>query len=162
MAGHLTEYEGKRFRDAGREQDAGVEGAGGVAQAAMNDEHKPLLKKIRQILKDRVETVNVSQRLVDSAACVVTGENDLAPQLRRMLEAAGQELPVTKPVLEINVQHPLLARLSAESDEGRFSALSNIVLDHALLAEGVQLDNPADYVRRIHAFMLDESTADDG
>jgi molecular chaperone HtpG len=151
----LTEYDGKAFQDVGRGQFRLPDGDGEITQDAMNDEHKPLLKKIRKILKDRVETVNVSQRLVDSPACVVTGEQDLGPQLRRMLEASGQSLPESKPILEINVGHPLVRRLSAESDDARFTELSKIVLDHALLAEGTQLDNPADYVRRMNQYILD-------
>ena len=66
----------------------------------------------------------------------------------------GQELPESKPILEINISHPLVQRLSAESDSDRFDELSFIVLDHALLAEGAQLDNPADYVRRMNHFLL--------
>jgi molecular chaperone HtpG len=76
-----------------------------------------------------------------------------------MLEASGQELPESKPILEINVEHPLVTRLSGEADEGRFDALSNIVLDHALLAEGSQLPNPAEYVQRVNEFLLN---TDDG
>ena len=124
-------------------------------QDTLNDEHKPLLKKIRSKLKDRVESVNVSQRLVDSPACVVTAAQDLGPQLRRMLEASGQTVPESKPILEINVDHPLVARLSAEPDDRRFDELSNIVLDHALLAEGAQLGDPAEYVRRMNNYLLD-------
>jgi len=155
MVDHLPEFEGKTFHDVGRGQLALPDGEGEITQEAMNDENKPLLKKIRKILKDRVEAVNISRRLVNSPACVVTGEQDLAPQLRRMLEASGQELPETKPILEINIEHPLVLRLSAESDDTRFRELSNIVLDHALLAEGAQLSNPAEYVRRINQLLLE-------
>jgi molecular chaperone HtpG len=131
------------------------EAEGSITREAMDEEHKPLLKKMRQKLKDRVESVSVSQRLVDSPACVITADQDLTPQLRRMLEASGQALPESKPILEINIGHPLIARLSAESDEKRFDELSKIVLDHALLAEGAQLDNPADYVRRMNRYLLE-------
>ena len=151
----LPEFDGKTFQDVGRGQLTLPESDGEITQQAMNDEHKPLLKRIRKVLKDRVEAVNVSQRLVDSPACVVAGEQDLGPQLRRMLEAAGQDLPDSKPILEINISHPLVQRLSAETDGGKFDELSKIVLDHALLAEGAQLDNPADYVRRMNQFLLD-------
>jgi molecular chaperone HtpG len=75
-----------------------------------------------------------------------------------MLEASGQQLPESKPILEINIEHPLVLRLSAESDDERFSELSNIVLDHALLAEGAQLSNPAEYVRRINQLLLEIET----
>jgi molecular chaperone HtpG len=118
-----------------------------------------LLKKIRRVLKDRVETVNVSQRLVDSPACVVAGQDDLNPSLKRMLEASGQSLPETRPILEVNVGHPLLERLSAEADEERFDALSHIILDHALLAEGAQLENPAAYVGRMNRLLLELDSA---
>lgn len=158
MVDHLPEFEGKTFQDVGRGQLALPDGDGELSQNAMNDENKPLLKKIRKILKDRVETVNVSRRLVDSPACVVTGEQDLPPQLKRMLEAAGQKLPESKPILEINIRHPLVTRLSAEADDARFRELSNIVLDHALLAEGAQLSNPAEYVRRINQLLLEIET----
>ena len=114
-----------------------------------------MLKKITKALEDRVDAVKVSRRLVDSPACVVAGDNDLNPQLRRMLEASGQEMPASKPILEINIEHPLVDRLSNEADKGRFKDLSNIVMDHALLAEGSQLDNPAQYVQRMNKLLLD-------
>jgi len=155
MVDHLPEFEGKKFQDVGRGNLALPDGDGDITQQAINEEHKPLLKKIRNTLRDRVEAVQASRRLVNSAACVVAGEQDLAPQLRRMLEASGQELPATKPILEVNVGHPLVLRLSNEADDERFAELSNIVLDHALLAEGTQLANPADYVRRMNHVLLD-------
>ena len=161
MVDHFGEFEGKSFQDVGRGQLALPEGDGESTQEVMNDENKPLLKKIKRILKDRVEAVNVSQRLVDSPACVVTTEQDLTPQLRRMLEASGQQLPDSKPILEINIEHPLVTRLSAETNDKRFGDLSNIVLDHALLAEGAQLENPADYVQRMNRYLLDIEAGQD-
>jgi molecular chaperone HtpG len=155
MVDHFGEFDGKSFQDVGRGQLALPEGDGEMTQEVINDEHKPLLKKIKRILKDRVDTVNISQRLVDSPACVVTTEQDLTPQLRRMLEASGQQLPESKPILEINIEHPLVTRLSSETDDKRFGELSNIVLDHALLAEGAQLESPADYVQRMNRYLLD-------
>lgn len=155
MVDHLAEFDGKSFQDVGRGQLSLPDSDGKMTQDATNEEYKSLLKKIKRSLKDRVEAVNVSQRLVDSPACVVTSDQDLAPQLRRMLEASGQELPESKPILEINVEHPLVSRLSAETDDARFGELSKIVLDHALLAEGAQLENPADYVRRMNQYLLD-------
>ncbi len=157
----LAEFDGKQLVDIGRSALDLPEGDGALSQDAMNDEHKPLLKKIKSVLRDRVEAVNVSRRLVDSPACVVAGANDLNPQVRRMIEASGQSIPESKPILEINVDHPLVARLSSEADEERFDELSQIVLDHALLAEGSQLDNPAAYVHRMNKLLLDLESADD-
>ena len=151
----LAEYEGKALVDVGRsgldlpqddDADAGEDG---------NDEYDALLKRVKDVLSERVEAVNVSRRLVDSPACVVAADDDLNPQLRRMLEASGQQIPESKPILEINVEHPLVERLAAESDTERFGELSNIVLDHALLAEGSQLENPAAYVHRMNKLLLD-------
>jgi len=159
----LNEYEGKTLVDVGRADIELPEGEGKITQEAMDDEHKPLLKKVKKVLKARVEAVQVSRRLVESPACVVAGENELNPQLRRMLEASGQALPESKPILEINVEHPLVSRLSAETDDKRFGEIANIVLDHALLAEGSQLDNPAEYVKRMNALLLElDSSAASG
>ena len=159
----LPEYQGKRLVDVAREGLSLPEGDGGITQAAMNETHKPLLKKIKQVLKDRVEAVNVSRRLVESPACVVSGQDALSPQLQRMLEAGGQTVPESRPVLEINVEHPLVARLAAETDDARFGALSEIVLDHALLAEGSQLDDPAAYVSRMNRLLVElDSSAEPG
>ncbi|MGH7927275.1 MAG: molecular chaperone HtpG, partial [Candidatus Binatia bacterium] len=102
---YLPEFEGKALHDVGRGNLKLPDGDGEITQQAKNDEHKPFLKKLKKTLKERVEAVNVSSRLVDSPACVVAGEQDLTPQLRRMLEASGQKLPESKPHLEINVEH---------------------------------------------------------
>ena len=153
----LREYEGKTLVDAAS-ADLDLPDSGQISAEESEKAHKPLLKKVRRVLADRVETVNVSQRLVESPACVVTGADALSPQLKRMLEASGQVLPDAKPVLEINVDHPLVKQLDAETADERFAALANIVLDHALLAEGSQLDNPAEYVQRINRLILDMGT----
>jgi len=161
LAESLAEYEGKQLVDVAREVlDIPEEGEDDTEED-LNEQHKTFLEKIQGALSERVEAVNVSRRLVDSPACVVAGDQDLNPQVRRMLEASGQELPESKPILEINVEHPLVLRLSDETDDGRFGALSNIVLDHALLAEGSQLPNPAEYVQRINAFLLDTGAGAD-
>ena len=157
---HLAEFDGKKLVDVARADLTLPDGDGELTREADDDEHKPLLKKIGRVLKERVESVHVSQRLVDSAACVVSGDDELSPQVKRMLEASGQPVPASKPVLEINVAHPLVERLSRETDNERFEALSGIVLDHALLAEGSQLDNPADYVNRMNRLLLDLELGD--
>ncbi len=151
----LAEFDGKALVDVARAALDLPEGDDEAAQDEIKDEHKALLEKIKTALSDRVDAVKVSHRLVDSPACVVAGDDDLNPQLRRMLEASGQAIPASKPILEINVEHPLVNRLSTEPDDERFGDLSNIVMDHALLAEGSQLDNPAQYVQRMNKFLLD-------
>lgn len=159
LVDHLPEYEGKTFHDVARGNLPLPDAADETSQDDANDEHKAFLEKIREVLKERVETVNVSRRLVDSPACVVAAEQDLSPQLRRMLEASGQSLPDSKPLLEVNIGHPLVKRLAEEADDKRFGELSEIVLDHALLAEGSQLEDPAAYVQRMNKLLLDMQPA---
>jgi molecular chaperone HtpG len=150
----LSEYEGKSLVDVARASLDLPDEGDNEDQEKLNTEHKALLEKVQGVLAERVEGVNVSRRLVDSPACVVAGGHDINPQVRRMLEASGQKLPDSKPILEINIEHPLVVRLSDEADEERFAALSNVVLDHALLAEGSSLENPAEYVQRINELLL--------
>jgi molecular chaperone HtpG len=150
----LAEYEGKALVDVAREALDMPEEGDEKAQEELNKQHQALLEKIQGVLNERVAAVNVSRRLVNSPACVVAGDHDLNPQVRRMLEASGQTLPESKPILEINVEHPLVERLSNEANDTRFGALSNIVLDHALLAEGSALPNPAQYVQRMNDYLL--------
>jgi len=151
----IAEYEGKALVDVGRSALDLPQGDDAATQESMNEEHESLLQRVKDVLSDRVEAVHVSRRLVDSPACVVAADDDLNPQVRRMLEASGQQIPESKPILEINTAHPLVGRLAAESDDDRFGELSNIVLDHALLAEGSQLENPAAYVHRMNKLLLD-------
>lgn len=151
----LAEYDGKMLLDVARGSLELPDDDATDTRETVAEEHQPLLEKIQDALSDRVATVRVSRRLVDSMACVVASDQDLNPQIRRMLAASGQEVPESKPILEINVEHPLVSRLAAESDAGRFGELSNIVLDHALLAEGAQLENPAEYVQRMNKYLLD-------
>ena len=158
----LREYDGKQLCDIAREGLSLPDDDGAISQEVANEQHKPLLKKIKRVLKDRVEAANISRRLVDSPACVVAGEGDLNPTLKRMLEASGQSLPETKPILEVNIGHPLLERLSGEADDARFNALSNVLLDHALLAEGRQIENPAEYVARMNRLLLELDSAPGG
>ena len=160
MVDALREFDGKELVDVGRTSLDLPEEDEEAAQDKINEEHEKLLEKIGKVLEDRVEAVNVSRRLVDSPACVVSGEHDLSPQIRRMLEASGQALPESKPILEINIEHPLVSRLSAEADDTRFDELAHIVLDHALLAEGSQLENPAAYVHRMNRLLLDTEGGD--
>ncbi|MGB5449233.1 MAG: molecular chaperone HtpG [Woeseiaceae bacterium] len=155
LVGGLAEFDGKALVDvAGSTLDL-PESDDSETKDEIEEQYKSLLEKMKKVLGDRVESVKVSRRLVDSPACVVAAEDDLNPQLRRMLEASGQVIPESRPILEVNVDHPLVSRLSAEADDAVFDDLSNMVMDHALLAEGTQLDNPAEYVQRMNKLLLD-------
>ena len=97
--------------------------------------------------------VRSSQRLTDSASCLVLGEQEMALHLQRMLEQAGQEVPESKPILELNPDHPLVSKLAGEEGE-RFDDLALVLFEQALLSEGAVLEDPADFVRRVNQLLV--------
>ena len=112
---------------------------------------KPVVDKLTDSLKDKTKEVRVTTRLVDSPACLVTGEGELSPQLIRMLKDAGQPVPDIKPILEINPGHPLVKKLDGSA---QFDDLANVIFDQAVIAEGGLPENPAEYVKRINSLLL--------
>ncbi|MES9831467.1 MAG: molecular chaperone HtpG [Candidatus Thiodiazotropha sp. DIVDIV] len=153
----LTEFDGKPLHsvakgalDLGDLEDK-EEQEGQEKQA---EEHKPLLDRMQEILKESVKEIRVSQRLTDSPSCLVVEEHDMSANLARVLKSVGQDAPQTMPIMEINASHPLVERLESESDEERFGDLTKVLFDQAQLAEGGQLDDPASFVRRLNSLML--------
>jgi molecular chaperone HtpG len=110
---------------------------------------------VKDVLGDSVSDVRRSSRLVDSPACVVLGDYDVGPQMRRIMQAAGQTVPDAKPTLELNLAHPLVERLDSEADETRFSELAKLLLDQAKLASGAELADPASYVKRVNDLLVE-------
>jgi molecular chaperone HtpG len=157
VMGQLETFEGKRFKDAAR----GDLELGGLASAADRQQHeaqlkesKGLLKRIKDSLGERVTEVRVSERLQESPACLVLGEHDLSEQMQRILAAAGQKAPAGRPLLEVNVGHPLVKYLDGVADAGQFSELAQLLFDQAALAEGVSLSNPPEYVQRLNRLLV--------
>ena len=152
----LQEFDGRKFQDVARgELDLGDESdEDKAARESVAREAEDLLARIKAVVDSDVSEVRVTHRLTDSPACLVVGEYDMGAQMRRIMEAAGQAVPESKPILEINPTHPLIQKLDSESDEERFADLSRIVLDQALLAEGGQLEDPAAYVERLNKLLL--------
>ena len=116
---------------------------------------KPILEKLKEALKDKAEDVRVTTRLVDSAACLVVQDHGMSTQLARMLKQAGQEAPETKPILEVNAEHPLVKKLEVSTaNEALFGDLAHILFDQALLAEGGLPADPAAYVKRVNSLLV--------
>ena len=154
---HLQDFEGKKFRDATR----GDLELGALASAAEKEkveellkESKPLLKRVKDSLGERVSEVRVSTRLKDSAAVLVAGEHDMSAPLRRALEAAGQAAPPSKPVLELNVDHHLVKYLEKRENTDEFSDLALVLFEQATLAEGAQLPDPGAFVQRLNKLWM--------
>ncbi|MGE8654961.1 MAG: molecular chaperone HtpG [Acinetobacter gandensis] len=133
--------------DLGDLQDAEEKKA--LEQAA--EQFKPVVEKLSDALKDKTSEVRVTTRLVDSPACLVVAEGELSPQLVRMLKQAGQAVPESKPVLEINPSHPLVQKLEGSA---QFDDLANVIFDQALIAEGGLPEDPAQYIKRINSLLL--------
>jgi molecular chaperone HtpG len=155
MLSHLYEFDGKPLQsvakgsvDLGNLQDEAEKKQAEEAAEAF----KPVLERLKEALKDRAKDVRVTTRLVDSPACLVADAGAMSGHLARLLKQAGQQASASKPVLEVNPQHALVRRLDGSE---RFDDLAHILFDQALLAEGGQLEDPAAYVRRVNAFLLD-------
>jgi molecular chaperone HtpG len=117
-------------------------------------EYKDLIERIKKTLGEKVKDVRLTQRLTESPVCLVADEHDMGMNLERLLKAAGQKVPSTKPILEVNPHHPLVQRLKSESDDARFGDWSQVLFDQALLAEGAQLEDPAGFVKRLNQLVL--------
>ncbi|MGB5148299.1 MAG: molecular chaperone HtpG [Porticoccaceae bacterium] len=153
---YLTEFDGKALRDISRgELDLAELGESPAesapAEAGAND---AVLEQIKTLLGDSVAEVRASARLTESPACLVLTKDALGPQMRKMLAAAGQELPETKPILEVNLGHPLVARLGQEQDATRREDLAHLLYDQAALGAGETLANPALFVQRLNRLLL--------
>ena len=121
------------------------------ALEAAAEQFKPVVEKLSSSLKDKTKEVRVTTRLVDSPACLVTSEGELSPQLMRMLKQAGQAIPESKPILEINPEHPLVKKLESST---QFDDLAHVIFDQALIAEGSLPEDPAEYLKRINNLLL--------
>jgi molecular chaperone HtpG len=150
MLSHLYEFEGHPLQsvakgsvDLGTLQDEAEKQQAEKAATAF----APVQEKLKAALKDRAKDVRVTTRLVDSPACIVVEEGDMSAHLARLLKQAGQQAPKSLPILEVNAEHALVKRI--EHDEAHFDDLAHLLFDQAWLAEGGQLDNPAEHVQRM-------------
>ena len=156
---NLQEFDGKKLVSVAK----GALDLGSIDNAADSEEEKDaadssdLINRIKESLAGKVKDVRVSSRLVDSPSCLVSDEDEMSMNLSRMLKAAGQEVPAVEPILEINVNHPIVKKMADEKDKDRFSDWSSIVLDQAMLADGGTLEDPATFVVKLNNLILDLS-----
>ncbi len=161
MMAYFNEFDGKPFKsvakgdiDLGAIDKAEKAGDESVDDSETSSIDAALLEKVQTSLGDRVAEVRSSQRLTDSASCLVLGDQEMALHLQRMLEQAGQEIPHSKPILELNPGHPLVEKLGSEGEGQRFDDLSLVLFEQALLSEGAVLEDPADFVRRVNQLLV--------
>ncbi len=158
LMAHLSEFDGKPFKDAARgglelpeeaEPDASADAQTQAPEDDREAADQSLLERLETALGEQVSEVVASRRLLDSAACLVLEDHDYGMQLRRYLEATGNKMPEQHPKLEVNLRHPLMLRLHAMEDQSEFQDLAMITFEHACLASGAPLANPADHVQRV-------------
>lgn len=156
MLSYLREFEGKQLvsvAKGGLDLDSLADEEEKKHQAEVAETFKPLVERLQATLGEKVKEVRITARLVDSPACVVVDANELSPHLLRMLQAAGQEAPEVKPILEINPEHALIAKVQAADDEA-FGEWAQLLLEQAMLAEGAALQDPASFVKRVNRLLL--------
>jgi molecular chaperone HtpG len=160
MISYLSEFEGKHLQDITKgELDLGdiedEEDKKQIEEASKT--YESLISQIKDLLSDKVEEVRVTNRLTDSPACLVAGAHDMDAQMKKIMEAAGQAVPETKPSFEVNPEHPLVQKLNDEQNDDRFNDLANVLFDQAALASGEQLKDPGAFVTRLNKLLLDLS-----
>lgn len=157
LVSHLTQYEGKNLKSVSQgaldlgDLDKNKESKEEVAEREKSFEDT--LKTIKEILKDRVTDVRLTYRLTGSPSCVVQGENEMSSHMQRLMGAAGQDIPATKPILELNPDHELVQQLKGQSDKDLLSQWCEILLSQALLAEGDQLKDPASFIKTLNSVL---------
>lgn len=153
LTGHLGEFEGKKLQSIAKGKVDLDDDAGEVKK--QEESYAPMLAQIKGILADRVKDVQLTNRLTDSPACIVADEHDMGLEMQRILQAAGQQVPASKPIFEINPDHVLIKRIHGIEDDVKFEQWINVLYEQSLIAEGGQLDNPADFVRRVNNLLIE-------
>ena len=153
---HLTEHDDKPLTSVMKgELDLGdVAADDETPEDEADGDHGPVLERFREALSERVKDVRTTRRLSTSPACLVGEEYELSRHMERILDAAGQKVDSTRPILEINPDHPMVARLAEETDPARRHDWANLIFDQALLSEGGKLDDPAVFVRRMNELIV--------
>ncbi len=157
LMSHLHEFQGKSFQDIAR----GTLDLGKLEDSVEKEQKQEtekkfeaLTKRVMSQLEGQVKEVRITHRLTESPSCLVVDEHDMGAQMRRIMEAAGQSLPESKPIFELNPEHPLVQKLDLEADEDRFADFVSVLFDQACLAEGRELNDPGSFTRRLNKLLL--------
>jgi len=155
LTSHLMEYEGKKLQSVAKgELDLGDDEASEKELEKKAKSAEKLLKRMKKSLEEKVEDVRVTNRLTDSPACIVLNEQDMAMHMQRILKEAGHDMPSSRPILEINPDHPIVKQMDGEKSKKKFDDWSAILFDQALLAEGGQLEDPAGFVAKLNKMLV--------
>lgn len=153
LVGYMSEFAGKKLQSISKGKvELGDESTDQIKEQEKTLE--PLINHIKKVLNERVKDVLVTNRLTDSPACIIADEQDMGLEMQRILQSAGQQVPTSKPIFEINPEHALIKRLHDIQDDTQFELWVTMLFEQAVLAEGGQLDNPADFVNRVNKLLV--------
>ena len=156
LMGHLNEYDGKQFQDVTRgELDLGsLSEDDGKKKEKAEKKFESLVARIKELLGERVKEVRLTHRLTDSPACLAIDDNDMGAQMRKIMEASGQSVPESKPIFEINPDHPLVKKLDSEADEELFEDIVAVLFGQANLGDGGEIDDPGEFASKLNKLLL--------
>ena len=155
LVAHLTEFNGKPLQSVAKDADITsiTDEESKETQKKNEDEFESLLKQMKEILGEKVKDIRLSQRLTSSPACIVNEQNALSRQMQQILQATGQAIPASTPILELNAEHRLVQKLKEIQDDAQLAEWTRLFFEQAILAEGGQLEDPAAFVKRLNALL---------
>lgn len=154
LVNYLNEFEGKKLQSISKGKiDLKADDVPEIKEEEEN--FAAMLKQVKEILGEQVKEVRLTNRLTDSPACIIADDQDMGLEMQRILQAAGQSVNPVKPIFEMNPLHPLIKKLHGIQDDAKFAEWAHLLFEQAVLAEGGQLENPADFVRRLNIFLLE-------
>jgi len=154
--GQIQEFDGKPFQSVakGELELDNIASKNGDKKESSADLDEELLSAIKSSLEEKVEDVKISARLTTSPSCIVLNQQDMALYMQQLLQQAGQDMPISKPVLEVNPDHDILKKMTQEKDQDQLSDWSELLFDQAILCEGGRLEDPAGAIARMNRLML--------
>lgn len=151
---HLHEFQDKKLESVMRAAVDLTDKIETVEKARQEQDYKEVVERTAKVLASRIESARLSSRLTESPSCLVAADHGMSRRMEKIYQQAGEKMPVTKPILELNAEHPLLQRLRDTRDNEAFNDLAELLYDQALLAEGGQLEDPASFVKRLNRLIL--------
>ena len=163
VVGHLSEFESKKIKsvlNAELKEEAKLDPSGEDDSPLNEEQKKEILSRLKASLGDSVADVAESHRLKDSLVCLVSNEEQMSPNLERVLKAAGQEVPVSKRILEVNLSHPLVTVISSVQSDDELKDWSTLLYEQSILSEGGKVGDPAGFVRKMNVMLMKANGAD--
>lgn len=153
LVSHLNEFEGKQLQSITKGKLDLPEEKDKKQEKQDKKNYASLIKHIKEILETKVKDVQITYRLTDSPACIIADDNDMGLEMQRIMQSAGQAMPESKPIFEINPNHELIQKLNEETDDNVFAQWTKVLFEQSVLSEGGTLENPAAFVNNLNLLL---------